>query len=104
GFSRAGLRGWRQWFDGGGSSSGAFDVMKPLRIPRTIEALLVLGAVCCLVAAYISHHEYIRAHITANQAITQARIQAVVTWINTTRFCRSDPMQALSLIFLELDA
>jgi hypothetical protein len=50
--------------------------MKSLKIPRAVDLVLIIGAVCCLVTAYSIHSQYIRAHRAAGKAHEQARIQA----------------------------
>jgi hypothetical protein len=50
--------------------------MKPLRIPRTVDALLVFGAILCLVAASAFHQQYVRAHVAASDAKDQVRVAA----------------------------
>ena len=50
--------------------------MKTPRVPRAVDCILVIIALCCSAAACTIHAQYIRAHHAADKAYTQARLQA----------------------------
>lgn len=50
--------------------------MKTPRMPRAVDLILVIMALFCSVAAYTIHGQYIRAHVAADKAYQQARLQA----------------------------